>query len=276
MTITTDTYWEAQGTALNTYAYNISTLGSDRDNVPPLRGDDIVIPFRPGQLFIPKQVDSRTITLAMWVQGCNTDGTIPRTGSAQRALYEKNLRKLRRLLWTPYRQFKLTKRFHDDYGTVVAGDAMVQFTGGLAPEMLGNAHGTFTVDLKLCDPYFYGRLPVTIRLNASTAVKAAIGGDAPTNKVTVKFTTGANPQLTNVTDGVMVKYGATVPSAADIVIDSDAALAYRSDTLVSVRDKMTHTGARLWFQLQPGPITLRAAVTSGSINTQLIYYPAYH
>lgn len=63
----TETYWEADGQSLHTFARSIETLSGM--GPPPLRGEDITIASQPGQQWVDKVFDSNTITLAMWLRG---------------------------------------------------------------------------------------------------------------------------------------------------------------------------------------------------------------
>ena len=62
---TTVEYWTVDGTDLNTLAYNVESKAS-RLNVPPVRGENVLIPYRDGRAWQPKRPDERLITLSMW------------------------------------------------------------------------------------------------------------------------------------------------------------------------------------------------------------------
>lgn len=183
---TTPEYWEVEGVSLQTFAYNIVSWGSGGRQAPPnLRGNDITIPGRVGDLWRPKVPQSRKITLGMWVQGANPDGSPP-SSMSQMQQFEQNWMMLRRLLWNPYRQFTLTKRVY--VPAVMQGDAIVpdsyvpvsaqaQFVGGLDPSVIGHGGAAqFTVDLQLADPFFYGA-PISVSNSFTTL------GDARTHRI---------------------------------------------------------------------------------------------
>lgn len=173
MTNTTETFWDVNGISLQTMAFNISSLGGDRKSVPPVRGSNVLIPHHAGKEWVPKEVDERTQTLAMWVVGQNEDGTVDAEG---KILFDRNLKKLQRLLWRPKEQLTITKRFWilateltdagislvglpvDDSGDYVLIEAVGEgeYVGGLTPDMHGQTMGRFTVDLKFADPFYYG------------------------------------------------------------------------------------------------------------------------
>ncbi|AMM44297.1 minor tail protein [Arthrobacter phage Kitkat] len=69
MANSTAEYWDVDGVSLQTYAQNIKSWGGSREGVPPLRGDDKLIPFMPGRRFVKKVPDSRTLTLEGWIAG---------------------------------------------------------------------------------------------------------------------------------------------------------------------------------------------------------------
>jgi len=189
--------WTVDGVPLQTYAYNITTLGGSRMSPPPLRGTNINVPFRPGTTWQPRIPDSRTITLAMWVLGCNTDGSLPEDRDLQ-FKFKRNWRELTQLLWKPKRELTLSKKIWVPETELVQANApfvmypeyqgyrqltvhaKATFVGGLEPEMTGNSRATFMVDLLLSDPYFYGD-PITHNFDVKT-----------TNIGSSKITTGRN------------------------------------------------------------------------------------
>jgi hypothetical protein len=170
----------------------------------------------------------------------------------------------------------LTKRFYDDDGNVVIADAKAEFADGLTSEMVGPYHGAFTVDLRLADPFFYDRTPQNIHFVGSSVFTFTVMGDAMTNRVQLLFNKGTAPQMTNVSKNIVVRSGASVPSGTYIVVDSNLNLMYRNDSKTSFLQYLTHTGSRLWFPLVPGATQFLAESGGGAVDTNLIYYPAYH
>lgn len=150
MTLTTDTYWSADGVALNTLAFNIETLAG-RLGVPSMRGTDEIIPHAEGERFVPKVVGPNVVTLAMWVRGANENGVVP---SNKEAEFQENWRTLHKLFWQPRRQITLQKRFWYG-GAIRTASAKAQFAGGLEPGMLGRNAAKFTVDLKIHRGFFF-------------------------------------------------------------------------------------------------------------------------
>lgn len=303
MVNTTETYWSVDGVSLQTYAMNIKTLGGDRLAPPPLRGDDITVPYAAGTVWVPKVVDARTITLGMWILGAEDDGTAP-LGSDARRKFDANWRALVKLLWKPRQQFTLTKRFWVPSAELVAGgmslsglptiagwtlieaQAKASFAGGLSPTMTGPTRADFTVDLLLSDPYFYSA-PITVDFSTSTLpedpgpVRAInVLGDARTTAInfeldgpltTARFT---QPQITN---APWIQYGSVVADGDTASISVSDFSAVHVDSLATYKSSgyVQHFGDRAWFFLDPGPTTVRLSVQEGTGAATLSYRPVW-
>lgn len=281
MTNTTDTFWSVDGVSLQTYAYNIETTGVDRMGVPSLRGDDVTIPFAPGDLWRPKVPDSRTIYLSMWVVGANTDGTLP-GGSSSRKKFEENWYTLRNLLWTPNREITLTKRFRPlGSTTVVTASAKAQFIGGLSPDMSGTQRARFVAQLKLADPFFYGAEETINLNNHNVQTPVDVKGDYDTHKINVTFSpsmttalirnqTGSGADMLTQTLSIQ---GRSVTTAVNI----DVAQFYASQGSINVSGFIHSTSSPYWLTLKPGVNTLRLTKGSNSESGYAIikYLPAY-
>lgn len=268
MTNTTDTYWSVDGVSLQTFANNITTL-SGRDTPPPMRGEDLTVPYSPGQTWVPKVVDSRVISLNMWVRGSNADGSIP-TNRANS--YDDNWRALRNLLWTPGRQFVLTKRFKVG-GVLKVVTAMGEYAGGLSSEMMGRYAGKFAVDIKLADPYFYDENYSSFPL-VNGDQNITLPGDAESNRVLLTIN-GArtNAKLRNNTLGVEMEHRNVLLSGGLTDIDVKQ---YRATTIASAggtafksTGMIRHTGAPQWFAMKPGINSVTYSSTSGAGSTIL-------
>ncbi len=301
MTNTTETYWDVNGVSLQTLAFNITTLGGDRMAPPPVRGEAIEVPFMPGTIWTPKVPDARVITLGMWVQGANEDGTIPIEEGARRR-FEQNWLKLRKLLWQPRRQFTLTKRFWvpeedlTDAGVVVddlprsglyrliSASAKASFADGLSPSMTGPGRASFTVDLRLDDPYFYSDA-LTINLsmasggaNPGPTRNIEILGDDRTTDIALEFTGPLSaPRIENATHGVWMRYNTSV---ADGVKASANVRAFQArhdltGTVLKSSGYVQHGGDPFWLFLEPGVNQLKLTATSGTGVVKMTYRPGW-
>lgn len=275
MTESTEEFWDVDGETLQTYAYNIVTIGGDRLAPPPLRGGNLLIPARAGTMWMPKVVDTRVITLGMWVVGANTDGSIPEEVT-MKAKFDANYRMLRNLLWNPNSEFTLTKRFNVD-GHLVQASAQAQFVSGLVPTMNGRTRAAFTVDLQLANPYFYSEPVITTLATGSQFI--TLDGDAATNRIGIHFNgPRVNPKVRNDTMGVEVEYHATLVSGDQVDVDVDD---YTSVTDPNVGlpynsvGAIRHSGDVSWLLLQPGLNEIEVSSTSGIGSVVLTHQAAW-
>lgn len=261
MTNSTETYWEVDGISLQTMAFDIESMGS-RLTPPPLRGDDYTIPYAPGDVWMPKQVGARILPLDMWVIGVNEDGTAP-TGVAAHT-FDDNFRKLRQLLWTPNRQFVLTKRFYVG-GVLKTASALGQYAGGLDPAMTGRTRGSFSVDIKLADPYFYGP-PINTTLVTGTQ-NVTVDGDDTTRAIKIHVDgPRKNVKVRNATLNVDVQYFADLSSGDKLDIDVKAFSAVTDPAAMAPYNstgKIRHTGDANWLLLRNGTNSLVVSSDTG-------------
>lgn len=272
-------FWTVDGYSLQTYAYNIATWGGSRQSPPPLRGEDLLIPHRVGRAWVPKVADSKTMTMGMWVIGATDAGTVPTDGTGRR-VFEKNWRLLKRLLWTPNRQIELTKRFYDDADALVYATALAQYAGGLEPEMTGRTRAAFTVDLKLADPFFYGR-PQTISLTAGTSVSVPALGDAETIKTIVTLSGPlTTPQIMlSSNPSVGFTYNGTLGSGETLVVDIEnfKATKYTASGSTKAVGLITNSGASYyWLPIGPLPSSMLLSAASGAGTASIVTQAAWH
>ena len=303
MTNTTQTYWDVDGESLQTYAFNITTLGGDRLAPAPVRGSNITIPYKPGTLWVPKVPDERVITLGAWVIGANEDGSIPTDENARR-VFDRNWRKLRQLLWRPRKQFVLTKRFWLPDSELVAGGvdtsalpkdgdwtlytarALASYADGLTPTMQGPGRATFTVDLLLSDPYFYGD-EISIDFSMAPADGSHPGplhtvsvlGDDRTTAIEVDFEGPLTaPRITNSSEtDLWVSYATVVPDgeSATIRVAPFSATHYPSGTPYKTSGYVSHSGDHFWLFLEPGDADVALSAQIGTGVATLRYQPVW-
>jgi hypothetical protein len=269
---TTTEFWDVNGTSLNTLAWNIETLNG-RQRVPQLRGDDTHVPFRPGAIWRPKQPDSRTLTLAMWVLGCNIDGSAPVGGSA-RAKFNDNRESLIKLFYSPDTQLSLTKRWQTMTGLKQA-TGLAELMSDMDASMLGIDGAQFAVDLRLADPYFYGPTITPTALAVGVGAAVTNPGVWLVQKMTIVFNGGlTNPRLTNSTTGVWVQYTGVIAGGASVTLNTDLFTAI-TNTSVNVIGAVTHQGARNWLPLRPGSNMLTLTASAGTGTATVSFQPPY-
>lgn len=266
MTNTTSLYWEADGQSLQTFARNIDSL-EGKLALPPFRGTDTLIPYKVGQSWSPKQVDSRILPLSMWVVDTDADGNIASTKSERQANFDANWRALVNLLWTPGRQFMLTKRFTIG-GVVRSATALAEYVGGLAPSMMGRYGARTVVNLKLADPYFYDDEEVSTTLvNGNQNV--SVLGDAPSTHIEFVINGARNqPVIRNNTEDLELQYNSQLLSGDYVTIDVEASRSFTVDAAnplgYTSNARIIHSGAVPWFYTKPGTNQINLASTTGS------------
>lgn len=274
MALSTDTYWDVSGTPLQTLAYNIETWGGDIQAPPPLRGEDITIPYAPGMLIQPRRPNGRTLTLNMWVVGADVDGKVP-TSATMRAEFEKNFKMLRTLFWNQGQPFQITRRWKD-YGssTVQSATATAVYVDGFAPSMNGANRATFTVELFLPDPFFYGaNVNVNFGATATSNTTITVPGDFETTNISITFNAARNNfRLTNTTTGVYVNVNSNL-TAGTAIMDVDAWSVQQGAS--NIIGKVTQYGHPFWMALKPGSQTLSLTSSSGTGSAVLTYRPRW-
>lgn len=299
----TETFWSVDGVSLQTFAFNITTLGGDRMAPPPVRRSSQKVPYMIGSRWTPGVPDEKTITLGMWVQGSDENG-FPPTDEHLKRRWDRNWRMLRKLLWTPRRQFTLTKRFwlltdeleaagvdttgmtQDGDWTLYSASAKGTYNGGLSPTMNGQAHGIFTVDILLNDPFFYGpeiEIPFSIDTGGvlpGPTQEILILGDDRTMNIEVDFEGPlTSPVVTNETESQLlyVRYASEVPDdeSATVRVMPFTATHYPSGEPYGVSGNVQHEGDLYWLYIEPGMTTLSLDAQSGTGVATLRYRPAW-
>ena len=304
MTNTTSTYWSVDGKSLQTYAYNIETLGGGRLGVPTFRGGNSKIPYREGEMWAPKVVDSRTMTLRFWVRGSSPDGTVSREMPIQR-MFHSNLRELQGIFWNYDRLMTMTKRFWvpseqlhragEDIETLPSSgmhslyqaDAQIEWLGGLDPaSVMGGSIGVVEAEINLPDPFFYSR-PLHKRMylgdnkifnpgdQASRKVYMEIYGAFSGLKIT---NTSTDPLTGNTYKSSLWYNGNILPSQKLVIsIDNFRARLYNIETneYEPVSGRVNHSGDSYWTRVYKGENNFKVEAQSSGGHIEFSYEPAW-
>lgn len=265
MTNTTATYWSVDGVSLQTFAQNIETLGGGRDTPPPVRGDNVVVPYRVGQRWVPKTPDQRIIPLAMWVRGVLPDETSGSLTPEQQ--YADNWDALKKLLWQPGRQFVLQKRFWVN-GALRSASALAEYDSGLSSTMVGRAAGKFAVSLKLTDPFFYDDNPTIINPLATGDNTVVVPGDADTTNMTITVNgSRIQPTILNKTNNIQLRYADTVATGDVVTIsprDWTSSTTPSGSGVYDSQAKIQHSGDAQWMKVAAGSNVINLSSSSGT------------
>ena len=242
MVNTTDLYWSVDGVSLNTHAQNIESL-VPLMAPPEMRGEELIIPYAPGEQWVQKVVGSRILPLGMWVVGDTRDE------------FDDNWAALVKLLWRPGQQFNLTKRFRRG-GVTYSATAKAEFVSGLAPTMIGRRGAKFTVDLKLADPYFYDEVATVFTLTSNRA-NYTLPGDAATHNIEIVVDGPRGPlDFINWTTGDDMILNRTTTSVELVRVFPKTWQATRypdAGGSFDITSVITHSGGSpLWFSMAPG------------------------
>ena len=237
----------------------------------PLRGENLVIPGRAGEVVVPKVIGARTMPLGMVITAAD-----PATGieAADPAVSSKQARE----------NYRTLLRLLNPGGTVTlkrtigypAGDeshtCLAEFLSAVDPtyDLGSDDFARAVIDFRLLDGVWYKETAVVHTLTGSSSV--TILGDVTTRRMTIAFSGATGAQaLTNSTTGEAVTLAALDPAAHAAVLDVEDFTAVRNS--VNVVSKVSSTGSDYsWMTLAPGNNTL---VVTGGGTVTLSYFPAY-
>lgn len=247
--------WEYDGVDLTTLGYNVRLLGAPV-NVPPRRGENVVLPSRTGRLYAAKRLEQRTVSLAMFVKDVH-----PTTGGAgSEAQMLANLDALRGLFARDGQHvLKHTMGSSTRLATAEVVSAVV-----FEPQGFNNLYA-LTVDFSLADPLWYAQTvttvgPTTIGQSPQN-ITVTNGGTYQSEKAVFTLTGPlSDPKLA--IGATWVQYTGAVVAGQTLVLrceDFTATLAG-----VDVSGNVSHAGALSWLPLPVGVNTL--AVTTGTLG----------
>jgi hypothetical protein len=302
-------YWsiidvDGEEVSLHQYGWAVTTVGGSRYDLPPRRGSDLTMAYRPGQIHRRKVPDARQMTLVMFMVGWD-----PATGDSpvdQRLQWNDNWDTLRRLVYRHSllndQRIKLTRRWFltadtfptDRAGTdiCIQGDpgvpnpgprlltafAFAEMTGNMDPTMTGRFRSDFQLDFTLADPFFYGdTVAVTMHPGDTTYVWNDGHDVAGSGYLQVDFYGPlTNPRITNLSTNPdsWVQYTGTIGSGTHLTMVVNRFQIVNAATNTNMIGKITNYGARFWVSLLPGVNKLQMT-GSGSGNAVLSYRPPY-
>lgn len=253
--------WEYDGVDISTLAYNVRILGAPVQ-VPPRRGDNVVLPGQDGRLYVPKHIDQRKLTLAMFVRAIPPGG-----GSPSSSQLMANLDTLRGLFARPGLH-TLKHQYGPNPTDVRVAQAEVISVVEFQP--VGPHSFRFAVTFVLADPFWYAQSATTVGPVAITTTDQNIGlvsngtyRALPTLTVTGEI---ATPKFT--IGSIWVRWNDTVPAGSTLILDCSTWQA----TLDGVRRNgdIEHDGALRWLEIPAGVSTLNVASASVSGATVTI------
>jgi hypothetical protein len=247
--------WEYDGVDLTTLGYNVRLLGAPV-NVPPRRGENVVLPSRTGRLYAAKRLDERTVSLAMFVK--DTHPTNYGAGSETQLL--ANLDALRGLFARDGQHvLKHTMASSTRLATAEVVNAVT-----FEPLGAGNAFG-FSVEFLLADPLWYAQTVTTVgptTIGQSPQNITVTNGGTYRGEKAILTLVGplSNPKLA--IGATWVQFTGAVGAGQTLVLRCEDFTATLAGADVS--GNVSHAGALSWLPLPVGVNTL--AVTTGTLG----------
>jgi hypothetical protein len=302
---------QGEDISLHQWGWSVTTVGGSRYDLPPRRGSDMTLAYRPGQMHRQKLPDARQITLMMFMVGWD-----PATGNApsdQRLQWNDNWDRLRRLVYrhsalddqrvTLYRRWFLTPpQFpleftangvdevidHGDPGVPGPGPRLLQafslaeMTGTMPPSMTGRFRSEFQLDFTLADPFFHGNWVSTTLHNTETVNVWNDGHDvAGPGYVEIIFKgplTG--PAIYNLSTEpnsyVRYNYPIAAGETVRLVVNKFVCQQVHDDgTTTNKIGYIQNYGSRWWLNLLPGANKLKLTALVGDGTAEIKFRPPY-
>jgi hypothetical protein len=209
----------------------------------------------------------------------------------QHLAWSNNLRTLQQLFYKPQAQFPLTRRWYyslpvntgipTGVPTMVEATALAECAGPMQPTMFGQTQSSFTIDLLLADPYFYGpQVVVALPYNTPTSVYNTGDDVAAYNNNTVTLYGPLQyPRVTNSTTmpPTWLQLNTVIAAGDSVLFDIANYTAYRTSDGANLSGSVTHSGTFRWMSYIPGQntVTLTSAGTGDTGAAVLAYVPSY-
>jgi hypothetical protein len=251
--------WTFGGSRLDTFGA-VTLLDAYLD-LPPKRGDNILIPLSHGAKWVPKFFDQRVVSFGMEIIG----KTIPDL--------ESKMDSLKALLGIRTQGVLLNEATSRQ-----ALAEVVEVLGlGRNPDPLV---AKIVIDFLLADPFFRDLAKTTklFTIDASPKTFTVVHPGSAEECNSIITLTGPldHPVITNTTNGVVLQYDDILAAAGNTVTIDCANFTAIDETTANVVGKIVHTGAPAFMVLVPGDNDF--SVVDGSATTgtiQFDFYPPY-
>ena len=254
--------WSFRGTALDDLG--IVTQVSDSLMMPERRGDNVLIPFRDGRVFVEKQFEQRSMSLGLEIVE-ETLSALESKMDTVKALFG------RRSLGT------LSQTLED----LSVRTLQAEYAGDLNLTRVSPVSVRMILEFVAPDPFFRGSVLVsnTTVINASPkAYTVTNTGTADERNAKIVLTGPLqNVVITNVTNGCVLTYTGTIASPRVVTIETVNGMYVATDDLgANMIGNVTHEGDAALFVLDAGANSLSvvdATHTTGSVMVE--FYPPY-
>lgn len=255
--------WVFGTTALDSFG-PVTELETYLD-MPERRGDNILIPYKPGRVHTTKYFDQRILSFGIFIQG-KTIGIL-----------EDNFDDLKKAFGAGTQQY-LTGYFNN--GSVRR--ALAEVVNDLSVSRPFPKVAKIVVDFLLSEPYLRSTTQETnnVVINADpTATTITNPGTVAEVKPTIVLTGPLeNTVITNSTNSVSLTYTGTIasPRIVTISINSYGEWVASDDLSANKIGLITHSGDPSLFRLDPGDNVLSIADNTATTGTvDINYYPPF-
>lgn len=303
-------YWsitdvDGNEVSLHQWGWAVTTVGGSRYDLPPRRGTDMTMAYRPGQIHRRKLPDARQMSLIMFMVGWD-----PATGDApasQLQQWNDNWDTLRRLVYRHSlltdQRVRLTRRWFltaPEFPSTRSGDIAIQgdpgvpgsgqnrlltafafaeMTGTMDPTMTGRFRSDFQLDFTLADPFFYGNT-VSVEMQQDQPVYIWNDGHdvAASGYLQVDwYGSFNNARITNYSTDPdsWVQFNGNTGVNSHMTMVINRFQMYDADTKANMIGKITSYGSRFWISLVPGLNKLELSMLTGSGYCVLTFRPPY-
>jgi phage-related protein len=254
--------WSYRGTELDTLG--IVTLVSDSLMMPERRGDNALIPFRDGRVFVEKLFEQRSMALGLEVSEDSLSALEIKMDTVKALLGGRSLGALVQTL--------------EDL-SVRTGQA--EYTGDLNLSRVSPLSVRMVLEFRMPDPFFRGETLVseiqTIDASPKTYTLTNTGTAVERNAKIVLTGPLQNTVITNVTNGCELTYTGTIASPRVVTIETvNGQFVATNDLGANVIGNVTHSGDAALFVLDAGANNLSvvdATHTTGIVKVE--FYPPF-
>jgi len=251
------------GTALTTFGKVL--LINDYLDMPPRRGEDILIPFRHGRIFIAKYFDARIMTFGFSVNATSATA-LESTLDSMRTLFGKRTEQT------------LAMTMED----ASVRNATASVNTPLQIERFTNKFAKCVIEFMLADPLFRSSVLTTANVVVNASPKALSVTNAGTFEEREATITLDGPledvTITNSTNGVSMTYTGVITGSESVVIsvnDTGEYTALKNGT-TNVIGSITHSGSSAFMILDTGSNSLSITsdvTTTGEVTIE--FYPPF-
>jgi len=267
--ITATEYVDIDGVPLATPAW-IATDLTELNDGPENRGENLVIPRRPGALFRPKVRDSKIVNIPIVIFGDRDPENNPYADPRQGLI--ENITRLKAALYLPSFSAARLLTYHRAAGNV---EASVQTSPKLDITPIGpnTARAVLTIEIPAGVLRDTANTVITQTVDDDTTFTINVPGAGEVISVSYSIPGAANSlTVTNNTWQQTLSY----PNAITTGLTVNTALLTAYDGATNVSGRVQTENTPFWLPLQPGANELRVLRPGGSSVTMTISFRAVY